>query len=94
MRNLITDKQFKLTLQQREKKESKNKDNLMVISMYIACMTDILYRILDYNRNIKCEQTVDYEPFKQEIKTLQKYVKEQLKVVGKNYKCTPINLGF
>lgn len=93
MRNLITDKQFKLTLQQREKKELKNKDNSMVVSMYIACMTDILYRILDYNRNTRAN-TQDHKPFIEEIKTLQEYVNEQLKIIGENYKHIPLNLGF
>lgn len=92
MRNMITDKQFKLSLQKREKKELKNKDNSMVISMYLACITDILYRILDYNTNKKHKQEVSHDTFIEEINTLQKYVKEQLEIIGKNYKCSPLKI--
>ena len=44
LRNQITEDQFKIFIQKRDKESQKKKEYYRILSMYIQCMTEIIYR--------------------------------------------------
>ena len=88
MQNFIDEKSFKSNIQRREKENSKRNEIRSVLTMYLGCMTDILFRLKD-----------DYQKFYEifvEMNNLRIYTNECLRVISKSYNCKlrEINNGF
>jgi len=77
MRNKIEKNDFKKKLQKQEKNNQKKHEMSNVLGMYISCMTDIFYRLVD-KPNTK-------ETIKDEMKELRIYVNDSLHRISKTY---------
>jgi len=77
MRNKIEKDDFKKKLQKQEKNNQKKHEMSNVLGMYISCMTDIFYRLVD-KPNTK-------ETIKDEMKELRIYVNDSLHRISKTY---------
>jgi hypothetical protein len=80
MRNIIDDKNFKLTIQKRDKQNQKKNEIYNVLSMYVQCMTDILYRVLHGSDIIQ-------QTYLDEILNLENYTNNCFKTISTNYNC-------
>jgi hypothetical protein len=78
MRNKITKDGMKKILQKREKDNTKKGEISNVLGMYVACMTDLFYRLYDENELVK---------IKKEMNALKKYVNDCLEKISKVYSC-------
>ena len=78
MRNKITKDGMKKILQKREKDNIKKAELSNVLGMYVACMTDLFYRLYDENELLK---------IKKEMNVLKKYVNDCLEKISKTYSC-------
>lgn len=47
MRNRITPEKFKIVIQKRDKETQRNIEIVNILRMFVSCMTDLLYRVLD-----------------------------------------------
>lgn len=74
MRDKITKDDFKKTIQKKEKINEKNREITNVLRMYVNCITDIFYRLLDDpdKKNI----------IKLEMDELRKYVNDSLSTIA------------
>lgn len=89
MRNQITEAQFKMTLQRRQKEVEKKTEIFNVLQLYTRCMTDLFYRLLDdlANKLSKNDLLDRYETFKKEMNALQEYCNNCFVTIGKTYNC-------
>jgi len=78
MRNKIDKEEFKKKIQKKEKENEKKREIFNIISMYINCLTDILYRLIDKPK--------DKNIIQDEIEELRKYTNELLKETSDIYK--------
>jgi hypothetical protein len=85
--NDITEKNFKMALQQREKMENKKNDNLMVYQMFVDVCLDLLRR---YAKDVNTEEK--HAVIMHEFTKLMEYTKDCLVTTGKNYNCVPLLL--
>ena len=83
MTNLITEEQFKTTLQRDVKKNNKKREIFQVLDLYVRSMADILFRYYEMLKKAEPDQC-DHEIL-DEIKTLVVYVNECFKRIGNNY---------
>jgi hypothetical protein len=83
MTNLITEDQFKTTLQRDLKKNNKKREIFQVLDLYVRSMADILFRYYEMLKKAEHDQC-DHEIL-DEIKTLVVYVNECFKRIGNNY---------
>lgn len=81
----LPEDKFKILLQQREKKENKKHDNLLVCEMFSQTCIDLVRRFF---REAKTKE--QHEQFVNEYNELKEYVKECLNKIGSNYKCVPL----
>ena len=81
--NLITEEQFKTTLQRDVKKNNKKREIFQVLDLYVRSMTDILFRY--YEMLKKAEPDHCDNEILDEINTLVQYVNECFKRIGNNY---------
>lgn len=77
MRNKIGKEDFKRKIQKKEKENQKKNEINNVLGMYINCMTDIFYRLVD-----KPEDTKDIQV---EMDALRDYVNDSLKRISKSF---------
>lgn len=80
MRNKITKDDMKFQIQKREKENKKKHEVSNVIRMFVGCMTDIFYRLLD--------TPLKYNELLSEMDTLRNYTNNCLLNISKSYKCT------
>ena len=80
MRNKITKDDMKIEIQKREKENKKKHEVSNVIGMFVGCMTDIFYRLLD--------NPLKYNEILTEMNTLRDYTNNCLLNISKSYKCT------
>ena len=78
MRNKINKNEMKKTLQKREKETTKKAEISNVLGMYVACMTDLFYRLYEENELVK---------IKKEMIALKKYVNDCFEKISKLYNC-------
>ena len=78
MRNKITEEQWKRLLQQRQKKNERNKVVITIFSTYINSMIDIFYRLCNSH---------DWDNGILEMNNLYVYTKEELYNHSDNYNC-------
>jgi hypothetical protein len=68
MRNKITEKDFKFNIQKKDKEYQLKTEFTNILTMYITCITDLIYRI---NDNID-----EYDKIIEEMHQLRKYTNE------------------
>jgi hypothetical protein len=78
----ITEEYFKLTIQQREKKTNKDRDNLLVYEMFVQSCLDIVRRVFKEGTTKEKYVEITNEYFE-----LVEYANTCFKKVGKIYKC-------
>jgi hypothetical protein len=85
--NEITEEQFRTRIQRAEKSNEKKREIYTLLTMFIQCMTDILYRV---------DQDIVPLGILQEIEELREYVNDRLSVIAKAYDSTSlyISRGF
>jgi ribosome assembly protein YihI (activator of Der GTPase) len=87
--NRLPEEQFKILLQQREKRENKKHDNLLVCQMFVQVCLDIV------NRFVREAKTKEHHAmFVEEYNQLKEYVKNCLNKIGRNYNCVAYRIGF
>lgn len=79
MRNLLTEEQFKRTLQKREKEIAKKSEIRDLLQMLNTCATDILFRLRDA---VHGEQFIQFE-----LENLREYVNTQFREISHVYGC-------
>lgn len=79
MLNIIDKDNLKTNLQKREKKEQKNNDINGVLTLYVNCMTDLFYRLID---DIK-----EYKNILSEMHELRTITNDILQEISVTYKC-------
>ena len=85
----ITEEQFKITLQKRDKENRKHKKLSQILNMYVNSLTEIFYR-LDYYTQLEVgDQNRVYLHFSpiDEIKGLIEYTNSCFEDIKKVYKC-------
>ena len=80
MRNKIDKETMKKKLQEKEKKNQKHTELYQIIVMYVNCMTDIMYRLVEANESKKTD-------WKKEFNTLRVYTNGCFEKVSKSYNC-------
>ena len=80
LRNQIDQTTMKSEIQKREKQDNKNREVHNIIRMYINCMTDIFYRLID--------NPTQAHVMVLEMHNLIEYVNGCLEKISKSYKCT------
>lgn len=85
MRNKIEKDNFKKYIQKKEKENQKKIEITNVLGMYINCMTDILYRLID--------KPTDYKNIKVEIDALRDYVNNSFKRISTTFNCKKYELN-
>ena len=86
MRNQITRENFKRSLQKREKEYEKSKEIYNVLAMFVACITEIFYRL--YNSPKELAECVT------EMNNLRKYTNECFNRITKVYKCKEYAIDY
>lgn len=88
MRNKIEKEDFKKKIQKKEKESEKKNEIANVIGMYLNCMTDIFYRLIDKPK--------DSEKIKAEMEELKAYSNKCFVGIGKSFnsKTYEINKDF
>lgn len=88
MRNQIEKTEFKKRIQKNEKENEKKHEITNVLIMYINCMTDIFYRLIDKPKDVKQNEV--------EMNALKNYANESFARIGKtfNSKKYEINKNF
>jgi phosphopantetheine adenylyltransferase len=89
MRQKIDKEKFKKEIQKREKGHLKNQDIYNILDMWINCVRDIMYNIIEKKNNNKifnnwdpiCKKSLD------EINQLKEYTNECFKNISKVYNC-------
>ncbi len=84
MRNKITRDEFKKLLQKKDKDDSKKTEINNVLGMYIQCMTDIFYRLMENGR---------VADMKKEMNELRLYTNECFNKIGNTYNCKKYNIN-
>lgn len=86
MTNKITKEEFTKSIEKRDRRISKNNDFYNILSIFVRCCTDIMYRQYE-NINVSILNEID---------ELRKYTNEQLLKISKNHKCIKkeITLNF
>lgn len=89
MKNEIPPDEFKTQLYRKEKEHIKKNDIYNVLTMYVSCMTDLLYRIYETTMTInnKKESEKNFKVMKKEMEQLRVYTNECLTDIGKVYNC-------
>jgi hypothetical protein len=83
MRNKITEEQFKIQIQRREKEIQKKNEIAKLLAMYCQCMTEIFYRIMnDFN-----ERNFNEDNYIKELLALKEYTNDCFKNIHKIYNC-------
>ena len=86
MRNVISRDEMKKLLQKREKELLKKGEIGNVLGMYVTCMTDIFYRMLNDNENENATK------IKNEMNELKNYTNDCFKKISKTYNCKEYNI--
>lgn len=79
MRNKIEKEDFKKRIQKKEKDNDKKREINNVLGMYINCMTDIFYRLINNPK--------EKDNIKNEMEELRKYVNESFKRISTTFNC-------
>jgi hypothetical protein len=77
MRGKVSLEKFKTLTQRKEKEKEKYNEIFGILTMFVSCMTDLLYRVDDTNR-VECIKEMNY---------LRMYCNEQLHDVSYTYNC-------
>ncbi len=72
LENLISDEDFKISIQRNDKKNRKNTEVAQVIQLANTALTDIIYRLIDHLQKTE-EDKADISPFMDEIAEIIKY---------------------
>jgi hypothetical protein len=86
----ITEEQFKITLQKRDKENRKHKKLSQILNMYVNSLTEIFYRLNYYTQlEVGDPDLYDYINFSpiDEIKGLIEYTNSCFEDIKKVYKC-------
>lgn len=78
MRNRLEKEKFIIDIEKNEHEKSKNHEFYNILSMFVQCLTDIMYR---FNDDISID-------ILSEIDNLRQYTNQQLLLISKNYKCS------
>lgn len=92
MLNEISEEQFKIVLQKREKKTNKKKEVLDIMTMFVHTGSDILRHITDILPQEETRTSVDMDTIREQvdiINKLRKYVNSQFNRIGKIFSCIP-----
>lgn len=79
MRNKLNEEQFKNKLQKREKDIQKKREITNILTMYINCMTEILYRYM--------EKLSNFDQMFQEMSEIKEYSNQCFANISNIYKC-------
>ena len=85
MRNFINEDQFKVLLQQQDKRNDKNREIRDILQMVVNTVTDIIFRFHDEIKKRDWRYTPEVENYKKEIERIIEYANECLMVVSKTY---------
>ena len=88
MRGRISERDFKLELQKKDKYRQKKRELRDVYEMFVNATTDIVYRFIDYLT--KCELGQVKFEFLDELANLVVYANDNVADIGAVYKCKPI----
>lgn len=88
MRNVISRDEMKKLLQKREKELLKKGEIGNVLGMYVTCMTDIFYRMLNENEN----ENENENGTTDEMNELKNYTNDCFKKISKTYNCKEYNI--
>lgn len=83
MKNKITEDQFKMQIQRREKDIQKKNEIAKLLAMYCQCMTEIFYRIMNDFKELKFNE----DDYIEELLTLKEYTNNCFKEIHKIYNC-------
>jgi ribosomal protein S27AE len=83
----ISETEFKVRLQQREKEFIKKTETIQVFEMFFTCATDIMYRFYDVTPDTK-EMKILFN----ELQQLREYANEQFIAIGKVFKSKVYNI--
>jgi hypothetical protein len=70
MRNKITPEKFKTQIQKRDKETQRNIEITNILRMYVSCLTDLLYRMVDKANNFYNIQNSSDDDYKMFLKDL------------------------
>lgn len=87
MRNKITEDNFKITIQKREKEREKKNDISNVINLFLSCSVDILYRFLSEIEKNDYRKLVTENPFYDELEKLRLYCNNCFENISSFYNC-------
>jgi hypothetical protein len=87
LRNYISEEQFKKQLQRKEKDMQKKHEIYNILHMFITCITDIFYRILESNSRTNILLCLE------EIHALRAYANESMLIVSNVFKCRKFALS-
>jgi len=85
MRNFINEDQFKVLLQQQDKRNDKNREIRDILQMVVNTVTDIIFRFHDEIKKRDWRYTPEIENYEKEIEHIIEYANECLMVVSKTY---------
>lgn len=91
LRNMISENEFKYTLQRKDKVNKKKQDISNVFTMFINTSTDVIYRFVDFIEPPYCLKMSEKENIREaakilnEINTIIIYANECLEDIGKSY---------
>lgn len=91
LENLISDEDFKISIQRNDKKNRKNNEVSQVIQLANIALTDIIYRLIDHLQKSH-HNTGDVSPFMNEISEIIKYCNNIFKDIAFTY--NTIQYGF
>jgi hypothetical protein len=85
--NEMNEDQFKVILQQREKKNIKKKEIHDVLEMYLFTSVDIFNNVLNDKEHIKTFDLKNIDSYVKQLFTLQDFANTQLEKTATRYKC-------
>lgn len=83
----IQEQDFKILLQQREKKNEKKKDIYQVLEMYLFAMVDMFQNLVARSEDQKSYRVEDLAAWVHEVMELQRFANNQLQTVSHRYGC-------
>lgn len=88
MKNEIDEEKFKNMLQKRMKSMEKKREIVQIIDLVIKCITDIIFRYHEKNKNYENETLESYSLLFKEIKTIKDYANDCLSKIYEVYATT------
>ena len=91
LENLISDEDFKISIQRNDKKNRKNTEVAQVIQLANTALTDIIYRVIDHLQKSHADKA-DITPFMNEIAEIIKYCNNIFRDIAFTY--VTVQYGF